>query len=90
MARTEFGSQYPGLYLFLAPARLMRPVRNLASNTVEMIGTFEQCYLNICVTPSEAHEGVSWVGRGLERVGEGKGVSEGMLRGSERVGRGKG
>ena len=37
----------------------MRPVRNLATSSVEMIGTFEQCYLNICVTPSEAHEGVS-------------------------------
>ncbi|KAK2177567.1 hypothetical protein NP493_591g01025 [Ridgeia piscesae] len=57
VGRTQFGSQYPGLYLFLAPARLMRPVRNLATSSVEMIGTFEQCYLNICVTPSEAHQG---------------------------------
>ena len=64
VARTQFASQYPGLYLFLTPARLMRPVMNLACNAVEMIGSFEQCYLDICVTPSEAHEGVSrgWEG----------------------------
>ena len=66
VAHTQFGSQYPGLYLFLAPARLMRPVKNLATASVEMIGTFEQCYLDICVTPSEGHQGVS-AGAGVEK-----------------------
>lgn len=51
-------AQYPGLYLFTNPARMMRPVMNLAAKKVEYIGTFEQIYLNICVTPEEAYEGV--------------------------------
>ncbi|KAK0089132.1 hypothetical protein PV325_008989 [Microctonus aethiopoides] len=48
--------QYPGVYLFTGPARMMRPVINLAVNKVEFIGTFEQVYLDICVVASEAHE----------------------------------
>lgn len=34
--------QYPGLFLFSTPARMMRPVRNLATGTQELIGSFEQ------------------------------------------------
>lgn len=30
--------QYPGLYIFTEPARLIRPVRYLPSNRVEYIG----------------------------------------------------
>lgn len=51
-------AQYPGLYLFTNAARMMRPVMNLAAKKVEYIGTFEQIYLNVCVTPEEAYEGV--------------------------------
>lgn len=50
-------SQYPGLFLFTGPARMMRPVRNLFTNKIELIGTFEQLYLDICVTPEEAYKG---------------------------------
>ena len=32
------GGQFPGLYLFTTPARMMLPVRNLATNTTELIG----------------------------------------------------
>ena len=39
---TSVASQYPGLYIFSTPARMMRPVLNLAASKVEMIGTFEQ------------------------------------------------
>ena len=39
---TSVASQYPGLYIFSSPARMMRPVLNLAASKVEMIGTFEQ------------------------------------------------
>lgn len=53
-------SQYPGLYLFTGPARMMRPVKNLTVDKVELIGTFEQVYLDVCVTPEEAHEGVNF------------------------------
>ncbi|CAF1130581.1 unnamed protein product, partial [Didymodactylos carnosus] len=44
---------YPGVYLFTTPARMMRPVRNLQTNTQEYIGTFEQVYLGICITHQE-------------------------------------
>ena len=42
---TNVSSQYQGLYIFSTPARMMRPVLNLAAGKVEMIGTFEQ----VCV-----------------------------------------
>ncbi|XP_022804610.1 DNA-directed RNA polymerase I subunit RPA2-like [Stylophora pistillata] len=53
---TKAASQYPGLYIFSTPARFMRPVLNLAANKVEMIGTFEQVYMNIAVVREEAYE----------------------------------
>ena len=34
--------QFPGLFLFTTVSRMMRPVTNLATNTVELIGSFEQ------------------------------------------------
>ncbi|XP_076280843.1 RNA polymerase I subunit Rpl135 [Lasioglossum baleicum] len=52
-------AQYPGLYLFTSPARMMRPVMNLIAKKIEYIGTFEQIYLDICVTPEEAYEGLT-------------------------------
>lgn len=42
--------QVAGLYLFTTPARLMRPVLNLTSNSIEFIGTFEQMYLNVAIS----------------------------------------
>ncbi|CAH3126705.1 unnamed protein product [Pocillopora meandrina] len=53
---TKVASQYPGLYIFSTPARMMRPVFNLAANKVEMIGTFEQVYMDIAVVKEEAYE----------------------------------
>lgn len=50
--------QYPGIYLFTASARMMRPVYNIAAGTVELVGTFEQVYLNICVTEDENENGI--------------------------------
>ncbi|CAL8147571.1 unnamed protein product [Orchesella dallaii] len=51
--------QFPGIYLFTSLARMMRPVINLRANKVEYIGTFEQLYLDICITPSEAYPGIT-------------------------------
>lgn len=51
--------QYPGLFLFVGPARMMRPVRNLIANKIEYIGSFEQVYMNICISSDEAYEGVT-------------------------------
>lgn len=53
------GGQCHGLYIFVGAARMMRPVLNLIANKVEMIGTFEQVYLDICVNPKEAYDYVT-------------------------------
>lgn len=51
--------QFPGLFLFVGGARMMRPVRNLIANKIEYIGSFEQVYMNICINADEAYEGVT-------------------------------
>lgn len=51
--------QFSGLFLFVGAARMMRPVINLKANKVEYIGSFEQVYMNICINPEEAYEGVT-------------------------------
>lgn len=38
---------------------MMRPVRNLIANKIEYIGSFEQVYMNICISSDEAYEGVT-------------------------------
>lgn len=55
----KYVGQYPGLFLFTGPARMMRPLKNLFANAVELIGTFEQVYLNVCITLEEAYEGIT-------------------------------
>jgi len=57
--RTSAASQYPGIYLFTSVARMMRPVWNYSCKSDEMIGTFEQVYLNVAVTDAEAKQSVS-------------------------------
>lgn len=49
--------QYPGMFLFVGSARMMRPVMNLAANAIEYIGTFEQVYMEIAVASEEAYAG---------------------------------
>lgn len=49
--------QFPGLFIFTSPARMMRPLNNLVANQIEYIGTFEQLYLDICITPEESYKG---------------------------------
>ena len=51
--------QFPGLYLFTGPARMVRPVINQKLNAIELIGTFEQVYLDICVSAEEDEEKVA-------------------------------
>lgn len=50
---TPKATQFPGLYIFSGPSRMLRPVLNLNTETVELIGTFEQPYLDICIVESE-------------------------------------
>ncbi|ODV96448.1 hypothetical protein PACTADRAFT_16580 [Pachysolen tannophilus NRRL Y-2460] len=45
--------QYPGLYLFGGHSRMMRPVKYLATDKTDIVGPFEQVYMNIAVTPAE-------------------------------------
>jgi len=57
--KTQVASQYPGVYLFTTLARMMRPVKNLTTTSIEMIGVFEQVYLNIGCTPKDLRDDVS-------------------------------
>lgn len=51
--------QYPGFFLFVGPARMMRPVINLQVNQEEYIGTFEQIYMNIGIIASEIYPDIT-------------------------------
>ncbi|KAF5272615.1 hypothetical protein FQR65_LT17315 [Abscondita terminalis] len=51
--------QYPGLFLFTGPARMMRPLYNLYCKEIELVGTFEQVYMDICVTQNEIYKDVT-------------------------------
>ncbi|XP_055839825.1 DNA-directed RNA polymerase I subunit RPA2 [Episyrphus balteatus] len=51
--------QFPGLFLFAGPARMMRPVKNLALGKVEYIGSLEQVYMEIAVDEKESYPGVT-------------------------------
>lgn len=50
--------QYPGLYLFGGRSRMIRPVKYLPLNKKDIIGPFEQVYMNIAVEPSEIEKNV--------------------------------
>ncbi|KAJ8464047.1 hypothetical protein ONZ45_g17373 [Pleurotus djamor] len=53
------GGQYPGLFLFSSRSRMMRPVKYLLNGKDDMVGPFEQVYMNIACTPEEIEPGVS-------------------------------
>lgn len=53
-------SLYPGLFLFTTPGRMMRPTRNLQTHDIEFIGTLEQCYLHVIISPEEFVENVNF------------------------------
>lgn len=53
---TETGA-FPGLILFSSPARMMRPTVHASLNAPELIGSFEQAYLDIAVLRHEAVAG---------------------------------
>lgn len=37
-------TQYPGLYIYTGPGRLIRPVKNLLSDSTEFIGNLFFCF----------------------------------------------
>ena len=53
------GGPFPGLFLFTTAERMMRPVRHLATGKIELIGSFEQVFMDIAVRPEEVIPEVS-------------------------------
>jgi DNA-directed RNA polymerase I subunit RPA2 len=53
------GGQYPGLYLFSTPARMIRPVQHLGQGALDMVGPFEQVYMDIACLPEDVVPGVT-------------------------------
>ncbi|KDN44902.1 DNA-directed RNA polymerase I polypeptide 2 [Tilletiaria anomala UBC 951] len=53
------GGQYPGLYLFSNRARMMRPVKFLYNGKLDLVGPFEQVYLDIACQPDEVEQGIT-------------------------------
>ncbi|KAI0030520.1 beta and beta-prime subunits of DNA dependent RNA-polymerase [Vararia minispora EC-137] len=53
------GGQYPGLFLFSSRCRMMRPVKYVANGREDQVGSFEQVYMDIAITPEEIEQGVS-------------------------------
>ncbi|CAN9500061.1 unnamed protein product [Ophioblennius macclurei] len=57
--KTGKASLYPGVFLFTTPCRMVRPVQNLTLGKQELIGTFEQLYLNVGIFEGEIEAGVT-------------------------------
>ncbi|XP_034837415.1 DNA-directed RNA polymerase I subunit RPA2 [Maniola hyperantus] len=55
--KKQICAQYAGMFLFTSEARMMRPVINLATGQLELIGTMEQMYLDVAVTNTEIIQG---------------------------------
>ena len=53
------GGQYPGLYLFSQPARMIRPVKYLATGDTDMVGSFEQVFMDIACLEEDIAPGVT-------------------------------
>ena len=49
LVRKSTRGQFPGLYLFAEPGRFIRPVLNLRTNSEELVGSFEQGYMNVAI-----------------------------------------
>ena len=53
------GGQFPGLFLFSQPARMLRPVNYLPLDRADLVGPFEQPYLEIACLPQDIISGVT-------------------------------
>jgi DNA-directed RNA polymerase I subunit RPA2 len=53
------GGQYPGLFMFSTPARMMRPVEYIANGKTDMVGSFEQVYMDIACINEDVVPGVT-------------------------------
>jgi DNA-directed RNA polymerase I subunit RPA2 len=53
------GGQYPGLFLFGSAARMMRKVKYLPTGTEDLVGPFEQVYMDIACMDKDVVPGVT-------------------------------
>ncbi|KAJ3244159.1 hypothetical protein HDU78_011350 [Chytriomyces hyalinus] len=53
------GGQYPGLFMFSTAARMMRPVTYLPNNKTDMVGSFEQVYMDIACVKEDVVAGIT-------------------------------
>lgn len=53
MPKRRVAAQYPALCIFTTPGRLVRPVRNLTHDAIELIGTLEQTYFYIATSQKQ-------------------------------------
>ncbi|KAK5131579.1 DNA-directed RNA polymerase I subunit RPA2 [Meristemomyces frigidus] len=53
------GGQYPGVYMFSTPARMLRPVKYLPLDKMDIVGSFEQPFMSIACTEPEIASGDS-------------------------------
>ncbi|KAH9827529.1 beta and beta-prime subunits of DNA dependent RNA-polymerase [Teratosphaeria destructans] len=53
------GGQYPGVYMFSNPSRMIRPVKYLPLDKTDYIGSFEQPFMSIACTEPEIASGDS-------------------------------
>ncbi|MBN3281300.1 RPA2 polymerase, partial [Polyodon spathula] len=57
--KTGKASIYPALLIFTTPCRMVRPVQNLALGKEELIGTFEQLFIDVGILEEEIVPGVT-------------------------------
>ncbi|KAJ3076254.1 hypothetical protein HDU98_004867 [Podochytrium sp. JEL0797] len=53
------GGQYPGLFMFSTAARMMRPVTYLPNGKTDMVGSFEQVYMDIACVKEDIVAGIT-------------------------------
>lgn len=53
------GGQYPGLFLFSTPTRMMRPVKYLPTGGTDLLGSFEQVYMDVACLKEDIVPGVT-------------------------------
>ncbi|KAJ1675227.1 hypothetical protein EV182_001684, partial [Spiromyces aspiralis] len=56
---SSHGGQWPGLFLFSTPARFTRPVTHLATGEEDILGPFEQVYMNIACIDQDIYPGIT-------------------------------
>lgn len=51
------GGQFPGLFMFSQPSRMIRPVKYLANGKKDMVGSFEQVFMDIACLDEDLKSG---------------------------------